>query len=1397
MDAQMKRKCKRFIVSWLIMFCMTGSILAAEPLRIAIPAAPSAKDNAEEAERVSICLSLYLQESLGGNPAIRLVSELRSRAIINELCGGTYNLEEAQLLPAFSAVTPVDAIVEYKLKDNKVACALYTAAGVRHLEIPFPPKSPLPPLAEAVAQFLVSELKLDAETAAALTARRVEKKDFFEPYYVSQKVKATWISNTGETRLKFIQPYLQKYPDNQLVAARVLNSAHDMIADSRKTKFQKDGLTMAWIALPVVLGTPLEDSAYKILQSNPDRFEKDLLAMVAALTKDAIDNSLDETKPGTDVALPGMDAPAEGRSIQQPGGGYYKSNMEQRLGALRCLGVSRSEKALKVMKSCMASEDPQIREAVAVALGYYEKETGLDLLNALAGDKQPAVAFTASYSLMKRGKDSKTLLPLARSLVSNPVYKARAADALSKLGTKEDVPALARLCLDASPEMRSFAAEGLLRIKSADARQTLSFLNDPDEAVVIAALPALNGKQDADIAGRMEILANEPYAIIARTARLALLSQRPPPGRDRDLFDLKTEHNYIRMRIVDKLADNPDEWSLKALGEACLNRDAHTRAYALGKLLERDSALGRQALAKAIMDPHEWVRLHAAALLAGIATASETEAIRKAASREKDEAIGLYLADALAKSEGKPLPEPRSSVHSVGGQKNLVWYCGNGDAEKPVADAYYTCGVPLDPTETGKRNYKSGKIIIPRVNTVGNPCDLISDPAWQDRFWLTIKTQLTPKTLPWCDGVVYGEESMSADIQAMWGNGWPLFCWDAGIDPERVKGDRKNLSTYEERAWKHWAQGKFVEGFNILYDYTKLYYGKLRPGFIVETYLPGQGGVTPADKRWKFDVGGCYWYDGSNREMYTYIRRFKTLWPDRPINWLANGCTHLYGNLNAGTSPKYTAAYPKEFIVERWERPYADNISAWLAGADSGWFGGFGATVEKKDEPIFGVSPEEMYSGCLILEQAMTKYAAYVETLYRAEGEKVEAPKNMTKNMLDDVKASDDTMELDDKKAGEHPAVKRAKEFKARTHLSFLIMGKFVNDCMRVFASLPRLNPNPQALIVHPHDWPGGLRFNAPGLILLNAYDYLPDLNQAANDLDLGRYRVIALSSLNEFPIMDSTIERITRWLKEQPGILYVHGTLSPDNSNEASTIKDFDGVLQNNWPWEKDVELVASNYRVSGENAKTLASDASGPVRVLWRSKDFKGAVIFDMLKDDAGDLRKTMNSMHAENKTGLDLNGPAGQVIWQENGLLAANSYDSKENNSLKGVDLLTGEANPKIGPGRNSAIVAHDYTGKYIAAWNGVSILCDQPIKSVTAVEGGLKVECPGLIRAGAETGAATAKRGDGSELPTISGIVNITEWILSGDKEGQASLPIGNTGSSATFVRCKQAAVIIQK
>ena len=1375
-------------------FLCLASATWAGPLRLAIPPAPYRDMTLfDEATCVAVGISLYLQESFDGSPSVWLVSESRGAAIRYDLIGGARDVEESRRRSAYSERVPVDAWLDYRLSNGRVSCTLYTAAGIRRREIPVPPKVELLPLAEAVADFLVTELKLDAETAAALTARREEKREFFAEYFITQRQMHHYFNNCGKQRLINLHPYLAKHAGNPYFAAQVLNSAYyatqNPVLDLEE--FVKLGPTMAWVVLPTVLGTPWEESAHRVLRARPARFEKSLLGMVKVLTGGEMERALDDTPPAASGGRANEGSVEKGAG-PQPGAGYSSPTVAQRLGALRCLGVIQSQQALAVLKLCAANEDAQTREAAAVALRYYEKETGLDMLMALAGDKDPTVAFAASYSLWKRGKEPARLLTLARGLTADKARRAMALESLASLGTKEDVPALSVVAQDPAPAIRTFAAQGLLRLEAADARQILAFLDDPYETVVLGALSAWHGTADAGVLARLETLANDPFVAAARAARLTLAGQRPAQGRDRDLFDLKVEHNYIRMQIVDGLATNREPWSLDALEQACGNQDAHTRAHALGKLLARDPARDRPALARALADTHRWVRLHAAALLSGVAGAAEVEAIRKAAAVEKDEVIGLYLADALAKAEGKPLPPARPSVHPIAGKKNLTWQVTWGaDVENSPAEAYYLCGMgaPVLP-EAAQRAYRAGKIFIPRVNTVGNTCDLISNPEWQDKFWLVIQEKLTTNNLPWFDGVIYGEESLSANADEMWKDGWPLFCHDANLDPGKIKGDRKNLSLYEARAWTHWSQTKLVEGFNILYDYTKLYYGKLRPGFQVGTYLPTQGAVTPADKQWKFDFGGYYCYEGSSRAIYTYSRRLKTLWPDRPISWQANGCTHLYGNLNAGAGPNHASAYPAEIMVERWERPYADNVSAWMAGADSGWFGFFGAGKEgRHEEQIFSLHVEDIYPGNPSLENGMTRWAAYVETLYRAEVTNIPSVANMTLS----IKDGDDPLELDLKKPEDHPAIKRAREFRARMLQAHLIMGKYVNDCTRVFASLPRLDPKPQALVIHPSGWP----YTAPGLRLLNAYDYLPDINQAATDLDLSHYRIIAVSGMNDAPLMDATIERVTIWLKEQPGVLYVHGTLSAANTNEASTAAHHDGMLKNDWPWEKDVSLVVSNYTVAGPHAKTLVAGPTGPVRVLWQGPDFKGAVIFDTGTADAGDLRKTMNAIYADKKIGLALNGPASQEVWQEQGLSMANSFASNETNFVKGVDLLTGEANPQVGPGRNSAIVVRDYTGKYIASWNGVAILCDQPITSATAVENGLRVECPGLIRAGSETGAAAVRPEGGGELPTFSGVTNVTTWVLSGKEDGQGILPIGKTDSTALYVRCKQPVVITRK
>ena len=78
------------------------------------------------------------------------------------------------------------------------------------------------------------------------------------------------------------------------------------------------------------------------------------------------------------------------------------------------------------------------------------------------------------------------------------------------------------------------------------------------------------------------------------------------------------------------------------------------------------------------------------------------------------------------------------------------------------------------------------------------------------------------------------------------------------------------------------------------------------------------------------------------------------------------------------------------------------------------------------------------------------------------------------------------------------------------------------------------------------------------------------DINQVSR-LNLSRYRMIAVK--NPGALTDETIGSITQWLKESPGVLYVHLDLTADNSQQFATPEHFDGRLKLNWPWGKRSE--------------------------------------------------------------------------------------------------------------------------------------------------------------------------------------------------------------------------------
>src|SRR5690606_26776299 len=116
-----------------------------------------------------------------------------------------------------------------------------------------------------------------------------------------------------------------------------------------------------------------------------------------------------------------------------------------------------------------------------------------------------------------------------------------------------------------------------------------------------------------------------------------------------------------------------------------------------------------------------------------------------------------------------------------------------------------------------------------------HPGTLITGPGISDSTWLTLQSELNDDNMPWIDGVVYGEETMSMTLETMWPEAWRLFCLDANLDHQTIAGEIKNLSPIQRRASNDWAHTRVIEGFNELYDLTRLIFDAKRPGLQVCT----------------------------------------------------------------------------------------------------------------------------------------------------------------------------------------------------------------------------------------------------------------------------------------------------------------------------------------------------------------------------------------------------------------------------------------------------------------------------------------------------------------------------------------------------------------------------------
>jgi HEAT repeat protein len=1347
-------------------FLLSFALTQAAVIKVAFPPAQWTVKRPDDDMRIQTVLSLHLRDAFENATDIQIADEGWISAVLGEVRGSKRKTQPETFFTSFTSFLPVDDFIDF-ISDGKIfTCTVYSSTGKRDITVPIKKNTTTKSLAIAIAPFIAKELKLNTETAARLIPLAAISDDAFEAAYLARRMRGDWVNSNGEAQFKILSPYVENMKGNPVLIRSLLEAGIQLTTDKRKTDNISLQLTKARAAMIQALGTENEIFAMNFLRINileKAKIEDDLIAFVKQLDARETADDVGDQAPGNDNSLTGL--------LKPPG------TIEQCIGAVRALGNLHSTKGLPWIQRIAKHDDIDARIAAAYALGQYgESVTAKDALRTLVKDDDAGVAFEALAALWNNGT-SKDITPeikaqmiiQAREILKQNQNNTTAMRVIIQLGNEKDIPTLQSFLNNFDSTIKIGAMKSLMQLKAVDLSMMKGLFTESNPLIVMEALKYIE-LMNNDAKPTLVKFANNPYEPIAEMARQQAEQFIPATEKERTLFLLNIESTYIRRQIVDSLAKNIAPWTTDILSEiAVSNARSHIRSQAMEILLKRAPEKAAPIVKEALTDPYYWVRFRACTFAPTVAKLIGADALRKALNDETDPAGKLYLADAIAIAEGKEIQITQKSANKMDSQRTYAGMTGSatGVVESPFQ--FYYCLSAENIDDSAKKASENGKVFYYRVKTAPNPSQVLLEPAWEDLSWQILRDGL--KDWKWIDGVVIGEETMYAgrNNENTWRLGWRAFCMAAKIDPRTINGDRTKLSPVEQKAWEYWEQQVAIDGFNELYDFVHLYFGKLRPGFKVGTFMTDQDVLKPQEKEWNFDFAGAYYYETSNNERYAMIRRYNTVWPDRPLIWLSMGD----GEYNGLRQLNYKLKLPEKPILRRNCLGYADSVCAWMAGAQNGFFEAY------LFEPPTSKGGFDAYGKYVWMEDIGTPVLdAGIETVFSGVFDIYKKAAAVIKPEDDDPENKPEKPEID------IAAIKtRVDNEKKSLRNSFMFEQQNLYNITRILSDLPRPNLKTPFLWVTPNrrvrqvDW-------------CNSYDIQYQINNITA-INISEYSVIGIIGMDTTSLRDSTIVTLTNWVKEKR-VLYIRGVLSTDITNKANTPDDMNNTLQNHWPWEKDVVSNGKSYKITGA-ARALVGTPDEATLVYWKGDGNQGGVIFDLSPNN--DSRDKINALLIQEKIGIPFDGTPGMKIMKVNGITAVVATGSDaEPLTLKGVDFLTGEPNPVMTKGRSAAIVAEKFRGKYIFAEKGISILGTKPLENCGAIDDGVKVTCLDLMQIGSITGKVKVMTANSKkELNAIS-VEKINEWLLYSTDEGIAVVPVGGKGAVTTYVRCKEPVII---
>lgn len=1392
-------------------------------LRIAIPAIFD-RDSGEN-ERIddfTRIVGLQIRERVRDCDSIEVVSQSRCDAIMGELTSRMRQVRTDRLLNEFREFQDVDLVVYYRwTPENLIEVWLLSASDPKQtsFDAKVDPGQPWPlvPNAQKAVATIAQMLPISAHDRQVMSEVVIPDPNRYLAVYRSRYNTEASSTSQYQLAMKSLLQHWDPEVDHHQLSVAALRVANQLFQGGRTAGDRPIEVTPAWLqenasarwvvmtrsCFQDVLGTADEAEAYPLARVAPQLFADEVIQLAKPLLLDeAMDIGKDVGKP----KAPGLDLPGEGRDFDPMKGGVPRS---RRLGALRVLGLLGRPDANALIAKALSDNSPEVREAAALSAGALPANAGAAMLRPLLKDTNPRLAFAAAAGLWRMRATPDGLVNSARLFVDD---RTRLSDdailVLADLGGQAEIPLLQKLASERRRPLPLIIA-ALQRLGAATDKHRLEWLCDIDEGVIQAELSESDDlAKNLLLRPRIESLANDPFAPLANRARFLLSRHRPADPGQAMAQELATEHPYIREQILEKLARNADEVSVRMLESACGNRDAYVRVKAMQLLVRHDASKARPHIAKALADSHAWVRFHAAALAPALATPEMVPAIKLALEQPDHTATGLYLEEALSKARGAPAPEAPEQARSILGKRNLTWCTNPGlyAADSPF-DAYY-CMDTADGSYPQIKNmhlaHEAGKILFARALPIRVPARLILDPAAREEFVLRLDNELNDEVTRIIDGVIYGEETMEFPTDALWPDAWRLFCRDAGLDAAKVNGKLENLNPFERQAWGDWIHRIHIRGFNMLYDLTKLRQGKLRPGLQV-------GSFQACWPTCKFDFAGIYDYKGDSRLCaYDLVRHFKTLFPDKPVLWLSLGIGGYEMN------PVYsTQQVPAGPMFDTYDRAWSDSLTAWIAGAQNGWFSVWFFMKPSKGTAKGGL--EGLRGRSVWVEDIRHDSPVLADAIdYAHEDQRTyEPPVIMPKlpgNTGLDTKEEPAEQLLEDpdakSKAGQEALNASLARHKEKMTAGFLFYQQYVYDCARIFASLPRqeyrtpilVNRNGVDVWTRPGPYP-----LVAAHALLNRYDFIWGFNQIPL-LDLNQYRLLVTHDPQ--PLTDETIRAVSRWLKTNPGLLVVHHNLTTDKNAQASTVEEHDGRLKEAWPWEKDVRVimggsapkansgpvdvlfgnrnqrlkngaVGSCFEVAGANATSLATVDGRTVLAIWSDPAFKGAVLFDGMQFVSEEyldaIRDIINDLHRTRQIGVPIEGPALLETLNTDSIKAAASSiyhnDIKGAMSMPGMDVMSAALNAEVGRtrGSTSALTLRQHVGRFVAASESLTALSERPFAEARIDGDSLILKSAGVVRVGSASGGVAITTLDGKALPVVK--------IADGGKDKDAS-PMGD-------------------